>query len=88
MTERTVPFDLIAERGVLGVTALAILIGVLVRDAWRAARAGSARALWAATSVVAFLIMNMTETSFQNEQFSTLLLLSWAWGTADAPEHR
>jgi hypothetical protein len=23
----------------------------------------------------------MTETAFQNEQFSALLLLIWAWGT-------
>ncbi len=72
----------LAERGLLGATALAILIGVLLRDAWRAARTGTARGLWAATSVTAFLIMNMTETSFQNEQFSTLFLLCWAWGTA------
>lgn len=72
----------LAERGLLGGAALAFLIAVLLRGAWRAARRGTARGLWAASSMAAFLIMCLTETSFQNEQFATLLLLSWAWGTA------
>lgn len=76
----------LAERGLLGAAALAFLIGVLIRDAWRAARRGTARALWAAASVTAFLVMSVTETSFQNEQFATLLLLNWAWGTANLRE--
>lgn len=76
----------LAERGLLGAAALAFLIGVLVRDAWRAARRGAARGLWAAAGVTAFLVMCVTETSFQNEQFATLLLLCWAWGTADLRE--
>ncbi|HAZ07910.1 MAG TPA: hypothetical protein DCZ01_05145 [Elusimicrobia bacterium] len=76
----------LAERGLLGAAALAFLIGVLVRGAWRAARRGTARGLWAAASVTAFLVMSVTETSFQNEQFATLFLLIWAWGTADLRE--
>ncbi len=72
----------LAERGLLGATALLFLIAVLMRDAWRAARLGTARGLWAAASVTAFLVMSVTETSFQNEQFATLLLLVWAFGVA------
>ena len=70
----------------MGAAALAFLIGVLVRGAWRAARRGTARGLWAAASVTSFLVMSLTETSFQSEQFATLLLLSWAWGTTDLGE--
>ena len=73
----------LAERGLLGAAALATLLAVLVRDARRAARRGTARGLWAAAGMTAFLVMSVTETSFQNEQFATLLLLSWAWGTAE-----
>lgn len=76
----------LAERGLVGAAALALLIGVLIRGAWRAARRGAARGLWAAASVAAFLVMSVTETSFQNEQFATLLLLAWAWGTAELRE--
>ena len=53
-----------------------------VSRAVRAARSDAdTRALWAAGATAAFLAMSLTETTFQNEQFSTLLLLVWAWGT-------
>lgn len=73
----------LAERGLLGVAALLGVIAVLLARALRAARAAADfRALWAAAAALAFLAMALTETSFQNEQFSTLLLLIWAWGTS------
>lgn len=72
----------LAERGVLGAAALAFLLAALVRGAWRSAGLATARGLWAAASVAAFLVMGVTETSFQNEQFATLLLLVWAFGSA------
>lgn len=73
----------LAERGLAGAAALAVLLGTMAARAVRAARTTpDARALWAAGAFCAFLILCMTETSFQNEQFSALLLLVWAWGTA------
>jgi O-antigen ligase len=73
----------LAERGVLGGVVLLILCAVLLARPIRAARrGGGAPALWAAGAVAAFLVMSLTETSFQNEQFGSLLLLIWAWGTA------
>lgn len=72
----------LAERGLIGAIALIILCAVLFVRAVRAARGDAdTRALWAAGSIAAFLAMSLTETSFQNEQFSTLVLLVWAWGT-------
>ncbi|MFI5350321.1 MAG: O-antigen ligase family protein [Elusimicrobiota bacterium] len=72
----------LAERGLLGGIALLILCGTLLARAVRAARLeADTRALWAAGSVAAFLAMSMTETAFQSEQFASLLLLIWAWGT-------
>lgn len=74
----------LAERGILGGAALAALCAVLLFRAVQAARRGGfARSLWAAAAVVAFLLTSLTETSFQNEQFSTLLLFVWAWGTME-----
>ncbi|MBI2789623.1 MAG: O-antigen ligase family protein [Elusimicrobia bacterium] len=73
----------LAERGLAGAAALAALLGLMASRAVRAARTTpDARALWAAGAVCAFLVLSLTETSFQNEQFSALLLLVWAWGTA------
>ena len=72
----------LAERGLLGAAALLVLCATLFARAVRAARSDTdTRALWAAGSFAAFLAMSFTETAFQNEQFSTLLLLVWAWGT-------
>lgn len=73
----------LAERGLAGAAALAILLGLLASRAVRAARnTPDARALWAAGAVSALLVLSLTEASFQNEQFSALLILVWAWGTA------
>jgi O-antigen ligase len=73
----------LAERGILGGAALLVLCAIML---WRPVRAvrrgGGASALWAAGAVAAFLIMSLTETSFQNEQFGALLMLIYAWGTA------
>ncbi len=72
----------LAERGALGAAALLYLCGTLFTRAVRAARRDTeTRALWAAGSVAVLLTMSLTETSFQNEQFATLILLIWAWGT-------
>lgn len=72
----------LAERGALGAAALLALCAALFTRAARAASScADARALWAAGSVAAFLVMSFTETTFQNEQFSALILLVWAWGT-------
>jgi O-antigen ligase len=72
----------LAERGLAGGAALLVLCGVLLARAGKAARAEiDARSLWAAGAVAAFLAMSLTETAFQNEQFSALFLLIWAWGT-------
>lgn len=73
----------LAERGLLGASALAGLLGTLSWRAWRAARRGGSTGLWAAASMTAFLCLAITETSFQNEQFATLLLFVWAWGTRE-----
>jgi O-antigen ligase len=70
-----------AERGLLGGLALLVLLGTLLSRAVRAARAADARSLWPVGAVAALLAMCLTETAFQNEQFATLFLLIWAWGT-------
>ena len=73
----------LAERGLLGAIALLVLCGTLLARAVRAARDhADARALWSAGAVAILLTMSLTETSFHNEQFATLFLLIWAWGTA------
>lgn len=72
----------LAERGLAGALALLILCATLAARALRAARGDvDTRALWAAAAVAAFFALSLTETSFQNEQFATLFLLIWAWGT-------
>lgn len=72
----------LAERGALGGLALLVLCAILLARAVRAARVDAEpRALWAAGAVAVLLAMSLTETSFQNEQFASLFLLIWAWGT-------
>lgn len=72
----------LAERGIVGGLALLFLCGALLIRSIRAAREDAdTRALWSAGTVAAFLAMSLTETAFQNEQFASLLLLIWAWGT-------
>lgn len=72
----------LAERGIIGLTALLALAATFLARALRAARgAQDASALWSLAAVVLLLLMSLTETSFQNEQFASLFLLVWAWGT-------
>lgn len=73
----------LAERGLVGAAGLAAVLGALVAGAWAGLRRRQdAKTLWAASALVAFLVMNLTETAFQTEQLATLLLFIWAWGTA------
>lgn len=72
----------LAERGLLGGLALFALMASLLLRAVLTARLAGARALWAAGAAAALLVMCLTETAFQSEQFATLFLLIWAWGTA------
>jgi O-antigen ligase len=73
----------LAERGLIGAAGLAAALGTLLAGAWNSARRdGAGRGLWALSAFAAFLVMNLTEAAFQNEQVTTLVLLVWAWGTA------
>ncbi len=73
----------LAERGLVGLAGLTAALVALGRGAWSAVRREtSARALWAFSAFAAFLVMNLTEVAFQNEQLTTLLLFIWAWGTS------
>lgn len=75
----------LAERGLLGAAALAAVLWTMSRRAWLAAkRLPEPETLWAAAAVAAFLVMNATETVFQNELISTLILLVWCGGAAAA----
>lgn len=75
-------FHQLAERGLIGAAGLIAALGTLAFGAWRGARLGTgARSLWAASALAAFLVMNLTEVAFQNEQVTTLVLFLWAWGT-------
>jgi O-antigen ligase len=70
----------LAERGLLGMAALGAVLFVLTARACRRARANpNAWNLWAWGSLIAFLVMNLTEVAFQNEQITTLVLTIWAW---------
>jgi O-antigen ligase len=72
-----------AERGLLGLAALAAVLGTMTWRAWRRARrAPDAPNLWAFAACCAFLVMNMTEVAFQNEQVTSLMLLIWAYAEA------
>lgn len=73
----------LAERGLLGLAALALALGVLTVMAWRKAlRSPDALSLWGAAAMTGFLVMNLTEVAFQNEQVTTLVLFIWAWSQA------
>ena len=69
----------LAERGVPGLAALAWVLGALTLRAWRRVQENpNAWNLWAWTALIAFLTLNFTEISFQNEQTATLILFIWA----------
>lgn len=78
----------LAERGLIGAAGLAAALTTLAAGAWRAARFGAgARSLWAVSAFAAFLVINLTEVAFQNEQVTTLVLFLWAWGTTPLRAH-
>lgn len=73
----------LAERGLIGLGALLTALGLLLaRAAARARRDPNGWNLWALSATVAFLVMNLTEVAFQNEQVTTLFLFAWALGEA------
>jgi O-antigen ligase len=74
-----------AERGLLGLAALAAVLGIMTALAFLGAlRNPNPWTLLAAAAMAAFLVMNLTEVAFQNEQVSALLLFIWSWGRANA----
>jgi hypothetical protein len=78
----------LAERGLVGLTALVAALAALTGRAYtRARRNPSAWNLWAWGAWAAFLVMNLTEVAFQNELVTTFFLFIWAWSEAhkDAP---
>jgi O-antigen ligase len=69
-----------AERGMVGLAAIAAVFSTLIGSAiGLARRSPRPSTLWAAAGACAFLIMNLTEVSFQNEQIATLILFLWCW---------
>ncbi|MBI3548576.1 MAG: O-antigen ligase family protein [Elusimicrobia bacterium] len=74
----------LAERGALGAFALLALLGALTARAYqRAQRVPNPWNLWAFGAVVSFLVMNVTEVAFQNEQIATVLIFIWCWAEAN-----
>jgi O-antigen ligase len=74
----------LAERGLAGLAALLALFGAFLSRAWAGARSAPGPAgLLALGVVTAFLVMNLTESAFQNEQITTLFLAIWAY--TDSP---
>ena len=73
----------LAERGLLGLSALLAALSALTWRAWRRARLlPDGLNLWALAACAAFLVMNLTEVAFQNEQVTTLFLFIWTWAEA------
>lgn len=69
-----------AERGLLGLAALACALGTLTARAFRRARANpNAWNLWAWGAMAGFLVMNLTEVAFQNELVCVTVLFIWCW---------
>jgi O-antigen ligase len=70
----------LAERGLVGLAALLALIWAFLARAWKAAcRVPDAANLLALSATIAFIVMNMTESAFHNEQITTLFLAIWAY---------
>jgi O-antigen ligase len=73
----------LAERGLAGLAVLLSLFGTFLAQAWRRARTSSEpESLLGLAAVTAFLVMNMTESAFQNEQITTLFLAIWSYTTS------
>lgn len=76
----------LAERGLVGLTVLLVVLGVFVRGAYaRARREPSAWNLWAWGAWIAFLVMNLTETAFQTELAATFFIFLWACAQTRSP---
>lgn len=76
----------LAERGVLGLSALLAVLSALSWRAYRRARTlPDGLNLWALAACAAFSVMNLTEVAFQNEQVTTLFLFIWTWAEARHP---
>ncbi|MFA6316448.1 MAG: O-antigen ligase family protein [Elusimicrobiota bacterium] len=76
----------LAERGLAGLTALLTLFWIMTARAYRRAKAApTGPNLWAWASMVAFLVMNLTESTFQVELMATTILFLWAWAEANHP---
>lgn len=70
----------LAERGLLGLLTLLAVFWSFLAKAWHRARsAPDTVGLLALAAATAFLVMNLTESAFQNEQISTLFLTIWAY---------
>lgn len=69
----------LAERGLLGFAALLAVFGALLWRAWRRICLDPGPwNLWAWGTMVAFLVMNLTEEAFETEQLVALVLFIWA----------
>lgn len=74
-----------AERGLLGLAALAAVMAALTIPAWKSVRENPGfESLWAWGGLAAFWVMNLTEVSFQTEQTATLVFFIWAWSLANS----
>ena len=78
-----------AERGTLGLAALALLFGAMFIFALKGYRAsGSPYALWALCALPAFYVMNITEISFQHVHTSFAIFLALAFSAAAEQEKK
>jgi len=74
----------LAERGLMGLAALIYVFTTLTLRAWRRVQDNPhVWNLWALSALIAFLVMNLTEIAFQNEQMATLILFLWARAESD-----
>jgi len=72
-----------AERGLIGVGALGLLLGAFwIRALQRARQDASAWNLWAFGMATAFLVMNVTEVALQTEILWMLVFFVWVWAEA------
>lgn len=70
----------LAERGLVGLVALLALGSSFLARSWQQARRVlDAANLLALAATTAFIVMNLTESAFQNEQITTLFLAIWAY---------
>jgi O-antigen ligase len=74
-----------AERGLLGLAALAGVLWTLTARAYvRARKSADVRNLWSLAACAAFLAMNLTEVAWQTEQVTSLFLFIWCYAEVRA----